>query len=302
VRHAKPCIWTAALAALVLVVSAPALADEGEPATAAEPEAAEPEGFLSHFSGSAQADFTNAYFFRGILQERDGFIAQPWGELYYSLYSSEDGFIRDFSIGGGVWASFHTEETLAEHGPHSLYEVDWYPVVYLEFPNSVSLTTIYYFYTSPNGAFQRVDELNLKLAWDDSETFGKFAMQPWINLAIETHRTSFGDKEGVGLQMGVAPTLFEIGHDTYPVTFSAPLELGLAIDDYYEEEDGDENTFGYLSFGLSASVPLAFMPESTGAWTFTLTGKGYYLSNTLAEANLGRSLYPVFTASVGVEF
>jgi hypothetical protein len=127
-------------------------------------------------------------------------------------------------------------------------------------------------------------------------------MQPWINLAIETHRTSFGDEEGVGLQMGVAPTLFEIAHDSYPVTFSAPLEIGFAIDDYYEREDGDENPFGYLTFGLSASVPLAFMPESAGAWTFTLTGKGYYLSNTLAEANRGRSLYPVFTASVGVEF
>jgi len=295
-RHARLGFRTLFLAAAVALAGGPVLADEPAPEAEAE------EGPLSRFSGSIQADFTNVYFFRGILQERNGLVAQPWGELYYALYQSETGFIRDFSIGGGVWASFHTEETLAEHGPHSLYEVDWYPVVYLEFPNSVSLTTIYYFYTSPNGAFQRVDELNLKLAWDDSETFGRFALQPWVNLAIETHRTSFGDDEGVGLQMGIAPTLYEFAHDTYPVTFTVPLELGFAIDDYYEREDGSENPFGYLSFGLSASVPLAFMPESTGAWSFTLTGKGYYLSNTLEEANLGRSLYPQFMASIGVEF
>ena len=295
--HAKLRVRTLVLAAVALMASAPALADESAPEAAAEP-----EGPLSRLSGSFQADFTNVYFFRGILQERDGFIAQPWGELYYSLYQSEDGFIRDFSIGGGVWASFHTEETLADHGPHALYETDWYPVISLEFPNSVSLTTIYYFYTSPNGAYDTVEELNFKLAWDDSETFGRFAVQPWINLAIETHRTSFGDKEGVGLQMGIAPTLYEFAHDTYPVTLTAPLEIGFAIDDYYEREDGSENPFGYLSFGLSASVPLAFMPASTGSWSFTLTGKGYYLSNTLEEANRGDSLYPQIMASVGVEF
>jgi hypothetical protein len=86
------------------------------------------------------------------------------------------------------------------------------------------------------------------------------------------------------------------------VTFTFPVELGLAIDDYYEREDGSENTFGYLSWGLKASVPLAFVPESAGSWTFGLSGKGYYFSNTLAEANRGRELYPVFMASLGVEF
>ena len=268
-----------------------------------EPEKSEAaEGWLSHFSGSMQVDFTNAYFFRGILQERDGFIAQPWGELYYSFFQSEEGPIRDFSIGAGVWSSFHTEETGASDNPKSLYETDWYPIVSLELPNGFSLTTIYYFYTSPNGAFNHVDELNLKLAWDDSETLGRFALQPWINLAVETHNTSFGPNRGEGFQMGIAPTLFEIPIEHFPVTLTAPIELGLALDDYYEDEDGKENTFGYLSFGMAASVPLAFVPECLGTWSFTVTGKGYWLSNTLQEANLGRALYPVVTGSLGLEF
>jgi hypothetical protein len=249
-----------------------------------------------------QADFTNAYFFRGILQERDGFIAQPWGEIYFNAYASDTGLIRDVTIGGGVWASFHTEETGAVHGPHSIYETDWYPLVSIGLPSGLSLTTTYYFCTSPNGAFQRVDELNFKLAWDDSEYNGRWALGPWINFAVETHRTSFGDKEGSGVQMGIAPTLYTFEHEQYPVSFSFPIELGLAIDNYYEREDGSENHFGYLTFGLSASVPLAFVPESYGAWAVTLTGKGFYLSNTLAEVNRGRSLYPVFVASLGVEF
>jgi hypothetical protein len=195
--------------------------EKTEAAEAAE-EAEEPEEEESRFSGIIQADFTNAYFFRGILQERDSFIAQPWLEGYFSFYRSEDGFIRDAAVGAGVWSSFHTEETLATSNPKSIYEVDWYPAVYLEFPMGFSLTFIYYFYTSPNDAFRHVEEMNIKLAWDDSETLGRFALQPWINLALETHKTSFGPNKGEGFQLGIEPTLFEIPIENYPITVTAP--------------------------------------------------------------------------------
>jgi hypothetical protein len=281
-------------AAAALAVAAPAIADE------AEAEAAEETGFMSRFSGMVQSDFTNVYFFRGILQEKHGFIAQPWGELYFSAFSAEEGLIRDVTFGAGVWASFHTEETLAVDGPHSLYETDWYPLLSISFAHNISLTTTYYWYTSPNGAFATAQELNFKLAWDDSETFGRWAVGPYVNFAVETRRTAFGPNEGSGVQMGIGPTLFTFFEGTdMPVTLSAPIELGLAIDDYYEEEDGDENTFGYLNFGLSASVPLAFMP--VGDWSFTLTAKGWYLSNTLREV-AGHTVYPQVIGSIGVEF
>ncbi len=272
-------------------------------AAEAEEEGAEQEGFLSRFSGVIQADFTNAYFFRGILQERDSFIAQPWGEGYFSFYQSEDGFLRDASVGAGVWASFHTEETGNAGNPKSLYETDWYPVVSLEFAHGIGLTFIYYWYTSPNEAFAHVQELNIKLSWDDSETLGRFALQPWVNFAMETHKTSFGPNKGEGMQIGIEPTLFEIPIENYPITVTAPVEVGLAIDDYYERTtSGHESTWGYASYGISASFPLTFMPEKAGSWTFSMTGKGYSLSHTLANANLGRDFTPVGVASIGVEF
>jgi hypothetical protein len=281
-------------ATAALVVAAPAFADE------AEAEAPEETGFMSRFSGIIQSDFTNVYFFRGILQEKHGFIAEPWGELYFNAFSAEEGPIRDVTLGAGVWASFHTEETLAVDGPHSLYETDWYPLISISFAHNISLTTTYYWYTSPNGAFATAQELNFKLAWDDSETFGRWAMAPYVNFAVETRRTAFGPNEGSGVQMGIGPTLFTFfeGSDM-PVTLSAPIELGLAIDDYYEEEDGDENTFGYLNFGLTASVPLPFIP--VGSWSAKLTAKGWYLSNTLREV-AGHTVYPQVIGSIGVEF
>jgi hypothetical protein len=268
---------------------------------AAEPEEAEAEE--SRFSGIIQADFTNAYFFRGIMQERDSFIAEPWGELYYSVFQRDEGFIRDITIGAGVWASFHTEETGATQNPKSLYETDWYPLISVEFPHGFSLTTIYYFYTSPNDAFEHVEELNFKLAWDDSECLKCWSLQPWINLAVETHKTSFGVNKGEGIQFGIEPTLFTIPIDRYPVTVTAPVEVGFAIDDYYERETtGHESPWGYALYGLKASVPLSFMPEAAGSWTFSMAGKGISLSHTLANANLGRDWSPIGTASIAVEF
>jgi hypothetical protein len=39
---------------------------------------------------SVGSDFTTAYFFRGILQERDGFIWQPYGELGFNLFTADE--------------------------------------------------------------------------------------------------------------------------------------------------------------------------------------------------------------------
>jgi len=279
------------------VLAFAALAGLATPALAQEEE--EPS---SRFSGAFQLDITNVYFFRGLLQERDGLIAQPWAELYFDAYSSETGFIRNVTLGAGVWNSMHSRETLASDEPGWIYETDWYPLISIGLPQGFTLSTYYYWYTSPNDAFRTAQELNFKLEWDDSEALGRFALAPWANLAIETNRTAFGPDEGVGLQLGVEPTLYTFEHERYPVSFTVPVEVGLAIDDYYEEEDGREDTFGYVSFGLSMSVPLPFVPESLGAWSFGVTAKGYYFNDTLEELNEGDELYPMVMGSLGVEF
>jgi hypothetical protein len=202
----------------------------------------------------------------------------------------------------GVWNSIHSRKTLATHSPTNLYETDWYPMLSLDFPQGLSLSTIYYFYTSPNGGFDTVQELNFKLGWDDSEALGRFAMGPWVNVAIETERTNFGDDQGVGIQLGVGPTLYELENEQMPVTFSFPVELGLSADEYYEEPGRSNGHFGYLSWGLTASVPLTFVPKGYGSWSASVGGKGYYFSNALARVNSNDRLYPTVTGSLTIEY
>jgi hypothetical protein len=287
----NPRVTALCSALLALALAAPAVAQEEE----------------SAFSGVLQLDVTNAYFFRGILQEREGVILQPWTELYYSLYSSEDGFLRDLTVGGGVWTSFHSERTGATQDPQWFYEADYYPLVSMEFAGGVSLTTVYYFYTSPNKAWSTVQELNFKFTYDDSEALGDWAMAPWINFAIEMENTSFGADRGTGIQLGIGPTLWAAEDES--VSLTMPVEVGLSLEDYYEGSNGENHTFGYANVGLAASIPLSFVPESAGAWSFNLSGKYYFFGHQLesddtpdTSGNRGRGSYPVGMASISVAF
>ncbi len=269
------------------------------PARAAE----EDEAAKSRISGILQLDLSNAYYFRGILQERDGVVSQPWAELYLNLCQSETGPIRDLTVGAGVWNSLHDENTLAAQSPALVYETDWYPLVSVGLPWGLSLTTVYYFYTSPNGAFSTAQELNFKLAWDDSEALGRFALAPWVNFAIETHRTALGVRAGEGVQLGIAPTLYTLENEQLPIEISLPVELGLSIDDYYEKVDLSNNEgFGYFSWGLAARIPLGFLDASWGAWALGVTGKGYYFGDSLADVNQFDSLQSQGVGSLSLEF
>jgi len=249
-----------------------------------------------------QNDFTTAYFFRGILQERDGFIWQPYAEVSLNLYESETGFLRGVTPGMGVWNSFQSRKTLAEHSPTNLYETDWYPFLSVDLPHGVNFTTIYWIYTSPNGAFDTVQEVELDLAWDDSEMLGRWAMNPSVGFALETDRTSFGDKRGSAVVLGVEPTLYEFESEMFPLSFSLPVQLGLSIDNYYEEPGRSNDTFGYLSWGLTGNLPIPYIPEDFGAWSIKVNGTGYYFSNPLTRANRGDRLYPVVTGSLVLEY
>src|SRR5262245_33911714 len=92
--------------------------------------AAAPAGAESPNKGrlslSVGSDFTTAYFFRGILQERDGFIWQPYGELGFNLFTADEGSsepVKSFSLFAGSWNSIHSEKTLASgSGPGNWYE------------------------------------------------------------------------------------------------------------------------------------------------------------------------------------
>jgi len=250
-------------------------------------------------------DFTTAYFFRGILQERDGFIYQPYAEMAINLFEGER-VLTSIDLGMGVWFSLQTEKTLASgSGPSNLYETDYYPSLSLGWEYGLTTSLAYVVYTGPNGSFNTIQQLDFGIAWDDSEVFDSpVSFGPSVTFSFELDNTSFGDKEGGYFELAAAPSIeLEISEAAadYPITLAAPLALGLSMYDYYETATQDQ-TFGFFSFGANAGVPLAFIPSDFGSWSASLGINVLVLSDTLEEVNDGDSPFPVGVFSLVMEY
>ena len=260
------------------------------------------------FSFSGGVDFTTAYFFRGILQERDGFIIQPYGEVGVALFKGKNddskGDWSGLSLFGGTWASLHSQET--NHQASSLdafYENDWYGGLQAQFmDNKVTTRAFYIAYTSPSDAFKTVQEVDLSAALDDSEWLGAFALKPSILFATETQNTAMGTESGEYLELGVAPSYPIVDSETMPMTLTFPVKLGLSLDDYYELSENNEDTFGYASTGVKLSFPLTFIPEDYGAWSASGGVNVYYFGNNTRTLNHEDEVWAVGTWGVSMAY
>ncbi|HXC50523.1 MAG TPA: hypothetical protein VN634_06565 [Candidatus Limnocylindrales bacterium] len=278
----------------------------------------EPAPNTGNFSVTFQNDFTTAYYFRGILQENDGGIWEPSLGLAWKLYSSEDGPLRSASIGLGTWESVHSTHTLASgNGPKAWYEADVYPSVSMSWAGGVSTGLTYYFYTSPNGGFSTTEEVDVSLGFDDSPYLDKFALHPSLTLAWEVKGTSFSDFhgntcDGSGNACGhgtgslailaIAPSYALFSDSSYPLTLTLPVSVALSMDDYYKTDEHNE-TFGYAALGLTANIPLAFIPKRYGTWSVTNGLNVLFLNDALEDVNStsltgGPDVQPVWTSSI----
>jgi hypothetical protein len=267
----------------------------------ATPAAAAPNTGKVAFSGGM--DVTTAYFFRGILQERRGFIGQPYLEVGANVYENEDSFLRSLTLIGGTWASIHSEETgNSGTGAPALYEMDFYGGVNAGLGDYLEAGVSYVLYTSPNNAFSAVQEVDFSLGLDDSEWLGAFAMSPSALFAIETENTAFGANQGTYFAVGLEPGFNLIPGERYPVDLSFPITLGFSIDDYYEDARGDDETWGYGSFGAVASVPIAFIPEDYGSWSFTGGVTTFIFNSNLKQTNEDDTPWVVGTWGISAEY
>ncbi len=234
-------------------------------------------------SFSAGSDITTAYFFRGILQERNGFIWQPYAEMNVNAYSAEDEVLTGITPFVGLWNSVHSKATLATgSGPTNWYEADVYAGVKFTLLGKLELKPFYIAYMYPNGAFATVQEFDFTATLNDSEWLGMWALYPSVTYAKEIQNTALGTDTGDYMELNARPSFVVYEDESYPVSLAVPLQLGLGIDNYYEAPfSGDNDTFGFFRFGLVASVPLAFVPEEYGTWSVS-AGASLY---TFGKAN-----------------
>ncbi len=254
-------------------------------------------------------DWTTDYFFRGILQEDQDYILQPYAEVTFKLMEGEGAF-TNLGLTVGLWNSLHGGPTGTGGGsstqdPRMWYEADFYAKLSATLFEDLTVAMIYTAYTSPNGRFTSVDELAFSFSYNDSKLLGPFALNPSVLLAFELDgQADGGSDEGTYLQIGLAPSYTFNDKGTYPMTLSLPITLGLSLSDYYERVGvgGDDDTFGYLSIGLAAGVPLKFIPASYGTWTAKASLTFITLGDNLKAVNNGDSSKFIGTLGVAMTY
>lgn len=296
------CLATAPLAAWGEEPAPAGTVEAGsDAATTAEP----PPTNNGKVAFSLGSDFTTAYFFRGILQERDGFIWQPYAGITFKLAQDIGyGVIDNIDLSLGSWNSIQSNQTLSSgSGPANWYESDVLVGLTMGLWGFMSTNLTYAAYTFPNGAYSVAQELDWTTTFNDSGLLGAFALNPSILLAFEVDSTAFGDtnQEGIFLGLGVKPGVVLFEEAEYPLTLAVPLSVGLSLDNYYDEGPGGrDDTFGYFDAGLAASVPLAFISGDYGTWSASAAVDYLALSGTLADVNRGDGGF--FVGKAGIAF
>jgi hypothetical protein len=219
--------------AVALIVSTPAMA-QGQSSNVSGSNT----GALT-FSGGL--DVPSVYVFRGFVQERDPKLTlSPFGNV-------------------AVWNSLQTGSSGSD-GPSARlhYEERFLATVTLGFGGGVALGTTYTAYTSPNGMFNTVKELSVKV----SKTH---MINPYGMVAFELSddgQADGGANKGSYLELGVGPT-FTLMADGPILTI--PVKVGVSLKDYYEA-GGTDNKFGFFDIGAQITIPLKGVPSRFGSW------------------------------------
>ena len=231
-------------------------------------------------SVGAGIDFSTSYYFRGIVQETGGFIAQPYLEGGLSLYAGDNGSV---SFAAGTWNSLHsrTDDGFVGGGaPGIYYENDFYAGLGFGFAGGWGADVTYTAYMSPRGSWGTTKELAIGLSHDD-------VIAPYVTLAFEmSGGAEGGPNEGSYLELGIEPSL---PLEDAPVSVSFPVAVGLSLSDYYEYampsgmvEDGG---FGFFNIGASLGIPISGIPEEWGSWEFAAGVQLLFFGDALKVIN-----------------
>lgn len=300
-------------AAPVSVAQAPAPspappAPPGGPASAAPAPPVDSKGPNTGRIGlTLGADWASAYFFRGIRQETDGFILQPYGEVAFKLVESA-GAMSNLTFALGSWNSLHTGGNTgpgcsACSDPKMWYESDVIVKLGATFLEDLTVGLVYTAYMSPNDSFNTVQELGLSIAWNDSKLLGAFALNPSLLLAGEIKgQADAGSKQGIYLQIGISPGYTFFSEAPYALSVSFPVIVGLSVRDYYEFGGSDNPVFGYVQWGPAVSVPLAFIPTAFGKWQAKAGVSFLNLGETLKKVNGGDAFQVIGTVGITLTY
>jgi len=218
---------------------------------------------------------------RGMDVQDHGLVFQPLVLGFFNLYKSDTAFIRDVTLDAGVWNCFGTG-ALPATGPQlnpptgpfltstHWYEIDPIAGFSIDLPSKFTLSETFSCFDMQILNIPFSEHLETKLAWDDSDYLGKFALNPyfsyWQDIVASAVATSgpIATSDRYYFDAGVSPgyTFKDCG-----LKLEAPCRVLLPGQGFYGTEYKD-TTVGLFELGFKASIPLKFMPDGYGHWSF----------------------------------
>jgi hypothetical protein len=260
-------------------------------------------GATKAVSGALGLDFTTQYFLRGIQQENQGIIAQPWIEVRYGLYEGTDD-LKNLNLTLGQWNSLHDGPTGTGGTDQSMwYESDFYIGVTGAVGDRFSGGVTYTSYYGPNGFRTDVEELAFAVGYDDKGVIKTFdsGLQPGVVLAFELDgQMDEGTRGNTGIyaQLGIKPS-FQFGQFTLDV----PVTMGLSLGNYYENPGtGDDDFLGFLDIGASISTAIPNLPARMGPWHAEAALHWLLLGDNNEDRNGGDTTELIFSCGVRTTF
>ena len=234
----------------------------------------------SCISGDIGIDIVSMYIARGIPLENQGAILQPYMDLSFRVYQG-DGALTKVSVDLGFWQSFHSRHTGAVSGSTTAawFESDFTAGLNFVFNKNLTVNPYYRAYMSPNDAFETAHDFGLRLAYNDSDLLGAFALHPYALVQFDVENTSGNGSnggDGVYYEIGIAP-----GIECGPVYLSLPIKAGFGSNDYYAV-----NGYGFFSAGVNADYKLTCIPECLGAWSVHANATYYNLGEGTESASV----------------
>lgn len=210
---------------------------------------------------------SNAYYLRGLKQESNGIVIQPSANVKDSLYHNSTGIVSDVRVFGGIFESIQSSN---DTQGSAWFESDVSAGGGFTLANTLNFDAFYWGSTSPNGAFEALQEADFRFSINDKDlwtnTFfgqklnGFTGFRPYALYGYElsghlanrfVSKATVVNTTGAGyLEVGVNP-----GFDVYKnVVLSVPVKVGFSTNNYYN--DGSGINYGYSSVGVQLEIPL----------------------------------------------
>lgn len=195
-----------------------------------------------------------------------------------------------------LWSDNNDNVDSAIGGP--IQEIDFNVGLNYTYENfTVGVAHAYWMY---GGGAEKAFEASLAYndagLWED--TLKGFALNPSFLAHYRYDSTGdLGAENACVLQVGIKPSFTFDSIDDYPITVGIPMNVAYFTDPY---QGGDGAGIGYFNAGITASVPLAFIPKGYGNWTASISE--VYFNTTSDIPNNPEDQFFVTTLSIGVAF